>query len=159
MKKLALKLGSKIKLPSSLLDELSLLASLHDIGKVAISEAILNKKSKLTEKEWEIIKRHTVVGFNIAITSTQIAHVAKSILACHENWDGSGYPNGLKGDLIPINSRIVLIIDAYEVMTSGRIYKEPISKTDAIKELKRCAGTQFDPVLVDKFIEIISDNS
>jgi diguanylate cyclase (GGDEF)-like protein/PAS domain S-box-containing protein len=158
IKELALKLGRRVKLTSSQLDDLSILASLHDIGKVAIPEKILMKKGKLTEKEWEIIKRHPVVGFNIAIASTQIVHVAKSILACHEHWDGSGYPNGLKGESAPIASRIILIADAYEVMTSGRTYKKPISKDEAIEELKRCAGTQFDPILVNKFIEIISGN-
>jgi len=155
IKELALKLGRQVKLTSSQLDDLLLLASLHDIGKVAIPEKILMKKGKLTEKEREIIKRHPVVGFNIAIASTQIAHIAKSILACHENWDGSGYPNGLKGESIPINSRIVFIADAYEVMTSGRIYKEPVGKNDAIDELKRCSGTQFDPKIVKEFVEIL----
>ena len=88
----------------------------------------------------------------------QIAHIAKPILSCHENWDGSGYPLKLKGESIPIISRIVLIADAYDVMTNKRPYNEPISKYDAIKELKRCAGSQFDPVLVDKFIEILPNS-
>ena len=153
---LAIKLGKSINLHSSQLDELSLLASLHDIGKVAIPETILAKEGKLTKKEWEVIKRHPEIGFNIASSSPQIAHIAKAILSCHENWDGSGYPLGIAGESIPIISRIILISDAYDVMTRGRIYKEPMSKDDAIKELKRCAGSQFDPVLVDKFIEIIS---
>ncbi len=152
----ALKLGKSARLSSHQLDELSLLASLHDIGKVAIPEKILLKKGKLTEKEWSTIKRHPEIGFNIAQSSPQIAHIAKSILSCHENFDGSGYPMGLKGHAIPAISRIILIVDAYDVMTSGRAYKPAMSKEDAIKELKRCAGTQFDPELVDKFIEIIS---
>jgi diguanylate cyclase (GGDEF)-like protein/PAS domain S-box-containing protein len=155
---LAIKLGKSVKLPSSQLDELSLLASLHDIGKVAIPETILLKKGALTEKEWSVIKRHPEIGFNIAHASPQISHIAKSILSCHENWDGSGYPLKIKGESIPVISRIILIADAYDVMTSGRIYKKAMSKNDAIKELKRCAGTQFDPVLVDKFIEIISNS-
>ncbi|MHB1443324.1 MAG: bifunctional diguanylate cyclase/phosphohydrolase [Candidatus Humimicrobiaceae bacterium] len=152
---LALKLGRSIGLHSSQIDELSLLASLHDIGKVAIPEKILMKKSKLSENEWEIIKRHPEIGFNIAQASPQIAHIAKSILACHEHWDGSGYSMGLKGDSIPITSRIILIVNAYDVMTSGRIYKNSIGKTEAIEELKRCAGTQFDPILVNKFLELL----
>jgi len=153
----AIKLGESIKLPVNQLDELSLLASLHDIGKVAIPETILLKEGKLTEKEWAVIKRHPEIGFNIAQSSPQIIHIAKFILACHENWDGSGYPNGLAGESIPIVSRVISIADAYDVMTSERIYKKAMSKPEAIEELKRCAGTQFDPVLVNKFIEIISN--
>jgi len=153
---LAIKLGKSIKLPANQLDEISLLASLHDIGKVAIPETILLKEGKLTEKEWPVIKRHPEIGFNIANASPQIAHIAKSILSCHENWDGSGYPLKIKGASIPIISRIILITDAYDVMTSGRTYKKAVTKKEAIKELERCSGTQFDPVLVEKFIEIIS---
>jgi len=153
----AIKLGKSIKLHPNQLDELSLLASLHDIGKVAIPEAILLKEGKLTEKEWEVIKRHPEIGFNIAQSSPQIVHIASFILACHENWDGSGYPKGLKGESIPIVSRIMLIADAYDVMTSKRSYKKAMSKDEAIEEFKRCAGTQFDPVLVEKFIEILSN--
>jgi len=153
----AIKLGKSIKLHPHQLDELSLLASLHDIGKVSIPETILLKEGKLTEKEWAVIKRHPEIGFNIAQSSPQIVHIAKFILACHENWDGSGYPKGLKREAIPIVSRIMFIVDAYDVMTNKRIYKKAMSKDDAIKELRRCAGTQFDPVLVEKFIEVISD--
>ena len=152
----AIKLGRKAKLDSKKLDELSLLATLHDIGKVAIPETILLKKGSLTEKEWEVIKSHPEIGFNIASSSPQIAHIAQAILCCHENWDGSGYLQKLKGNMIPIISRIVLIVDAYDVMTNKRAYKAAISKEDAIKELKRCAGTQFDPKLVEKFVGIIS---
>jgi HD-GYP domain-containing protein (c-di-GMP phosphodiesterase class II) len=153
----AIKLGKSIKLHSNQLGELSLLASLHDIGKVAISETILLKEGKLTEKEWAVIKRHPEIGFNIAQSSPQIIHIAKFILACHENWDGSGYPQGLAGESIPIVSRIIFIADAHDVMTSERIYKKAMSETEAIEELKRCAGTQFDPVLINNFIEIISN--
>jgi diguanylate cyclase (GGDEF)-like protein/PAS domain S-box-containing protein len=157
LKDSAIKLGKSIKLASSQLDELSLLASLHDIGKVSIPEKILLKEGKLTEKEWEVIKRHPEIGFNIARSSPQIVHIAKFILACHENWDGSGYPQGLTGESIPIVSRIMLICDAYDVMTSKRLYKKTMSKEASLKEIKRCSGTQFDPVLVDKFIEILSN--
>ena len=157
MHDLSIKLGKSINLPSSQLDELSLLASLHDIGKVGIPETILLKEGGLTEKEWEVIKKHPEIGFNIAHSSPQISHIANAVLSCHENWDGSGYPTRLAGDSIPIISSIILIVDAYDVMTNKRPYKEAISKQDAIKELKRCAGSQFDPVLVDKFISIITE--
>ena len=157
MQELARKLGKSARLSVSQLDELSLLASLHDIGKVAIPEKILLKKGKLTDKEWDIIKRHPEIGFNIAQSSPQISHIAKAILCCHENWDGSGYPAGLKGESIPIISRIILIVDAYDVMANGRVYEDAISSVDAIGEIKRCAGTQFDPTLVDAFIKILAD--
>lgn len=157
VRELAVKLGKAARLQTNQLDEISLLASLHDIGKVAIPEETLMKVGKLTEKEWENIKRHPEIGYNIAQSSPQISHVAKYILACHENWDGSGYPQGLKEESIPLISRIIFIADSYDVMTTGRKYKKPMAKEEAIKELERCAGTQFDPVLVDKFIQIVSD--
>ncbi|MEI7615158.1 MAG: PAS domain S-box protein, partial [Actinomycetota bacterium] len=157
MHDLALKLGKSIGLPSSLLDELTLLVSLHDIGKVAIPEKILSKKTRLSEKEWKVIKNHPEIGFNIARSSPQIAHIANSILACHEHWDGGGYPLGIRGELIPVTARIILIVDAFDVMISGRSYKKPMSMEDAIDELRRCSGTQFDPSLVKNFIEILSD--
>jgi diguanylate cyclase (GGDEF)-like protein/PAS domain S-box-containing protein len=151
----ALQLGKAVKLPSNQMDEIYLLASLHDIGKVAIPEKILLKKGKLTEKEWAIVKRHPSIGFNIAQSSPQIIHIANLILACHENWDGTGYPQGLKGEEIPIVSRIMFICDSYDVMTSARKYKKPIARDDAIMELKKCSGKQFDPALVKKFIELV----
>jgi len=153
----AIKLGKLIKLHPHQLDELSLLATLHDIGKVAIPETILLKEGKPTQEEWAVIKRHPEIGFNIAQSSPQINHIARFILSCHENWDGSGYPKGLKEESIPILSRIIFIADAYDVMTSNRIYRKAMAKNEAIKELKKCAGTQFDPGLVKKFIEIIKD--
>jgi len=159
IKELAIKLGKYIKLSSNQLDELSLLAALHDIGKVAIPEAILRKKSRLTNKEWEIVKRHPEIGFNVVQSSSQIAHVANAVLSCHEHWDGSGYPRGLKGESIPVTSRIILIADAFEVMTNGRTYEKPLSSREVIQELKTCAGTQFDPFLTERFIEVITDNT
>ncbi|MDZ7838710.1 MAG: diguanylate cyclase [Actinomycetota bacterium] len=156
LKNIALKIGKLVKLHPEQLDDLSLLASLHDIGKVAIPESILNKRDELTEKEWAIIKRHPEIGFNIVSSSPRIAHISTYILSCHEKWDGSGYPQGLKGEDIPIISRITFIADAYDAMTHKRPYKEAMSKNEAIKELRRYSGTQFDPVLVEKLIQVIS---
>jgi len=157
LKELSIKLGKKVKLHLHQLDELSLLASLHDIGKVAVPETILLKEGKLNGNEWEVIKRHSETGFNIAQSSPQIAHIAKYILSCHENWDGSGYPTGLAREEIPLLSRIVAIADSYDVMISKRTYKDAKSKEDAVKELKGCAGTQFDPALIEKFIEVLAE--
>ena len=157
LKELSIKLGKKVKLHLHQLDELSLLASLHDIGKVAVPETILLKEGALSENECEVMRRHPTTGFNIAQSSPQIAHIAKYILSCHENWDGSGYPTGLAREEIPLLSRIVAIADSYDVMISKRTYKDAKSKEDAVKELKGCAGTQFDPALIEKFIEVLAE--
>ncbi len=153
LQKMAKKMGKIIGLPAYKVAELLLLCTLHDIGKIAIPEKVLNKKAKLSPKEWEIIRRHPEIGYNIAKASPQISHIAKAILAHHEWWDGTGYPKGLKGEGIPENSRILAIIDAYDVMVHGRIYKEPLSKQAAIQELEKFSGIQFDPSLVNVFVE------
>ncbi|MDD3818711.1 MAG: diguanylate cyclase [Actinomycetota bacterium] len=158
MRELALKLGNILELSEDKLNELSLLASLHDIGKIAISNDILMKKGKLTKKEWEMMKKHTEVGYNICNSSPQLAIIADAVLSHHEWWDGSGYPQGLKGEEIPLTARIISIADAYEVMTHDRAYKKAISKSEAINELKRCSGTQFDPNLIEIFINIVENN-
>jgi len=119
---------------------------------VAIPDKILSKKGKLNSREWKIIKRHPEIGYKIAESTPQIAPIAEDILAHHERWDGTGYPQGLKERDIPINACIAAIVDAYDVMITGRPYKEPISEREAIEELKRCSGTQFHPILVEKFI-------
>lgn len=152
LKRLILKLGTTINLPQNKLDELVLLSALHDIGKVVIPDKILMKKGKLTAREWKIIKRHPEIGYKIAESTPQIAPIAEDILAHHEWWDRSGYPQGLKGEDIPINSCITAIVDAYDVMITGRPYKEPISEKEAKEELKRCSGIQFNPILVEKFV-------
>ena len=153
---LALHLADGIKLSIFQKNKLSLLATLHDIGKISISEEILNKSDDLTEKEWEILKQHPENGYKIASSSAEFAVVAEEILSHHERWDGSGYPKGLKGNKIPLLSRIISIIDAYDVMTHERPYSPAISKEEALKEIKNCAGSQFDPELASKFIEIIN---
>ncbi|MGM0366377.1 MAG: diguanylate cyclase [Actinomycetota bacterium] len=152
----ALKLGKALNLSKDRLNELTLLAGLHDIGKVDIPETTLQKKSKLTKDEWEIVKKHPKIGYNIAQSLPQLAHIAEAILHHHEWWDGSGYPQGSKGKDIPLISRIISLADAYDVMRSGRPYKPAIDKKEAIRELKKCSGTQFEPRLVEKFIEILN---
>jgi len=158
VKEMALKLAKALKLSKSEIEELSLLATIYDIGKVAILDIILNKKENLTQREWETIKRHPEIGYRIAIASHQLSSIAEYILTSHERWDGTGYPQGLKGEDIPILSRIIAIVDAYKAMIAGRPYKKAISKKKAIKELDKCSGTQFDPKLVKKFIKILKYN-
>ena len=152
---LALQLGKSLNLPDNTLAELSLLSTLHDIGKVAIPEEILLKQEKLSKSEWKLIKKHPEIGSNIARSSPHLAHIANAILAHHERWDGSGYPQGLKGDEIPITSRILALVDAYDAMISGRPYKSKMNKEEVIEEIKRCSGNQFDPDMVEKFLSII----
>ncbi|MDV3427761.1 MAG: diguanylate cyclase [Bacillota bacterium] len=151
------KFGYKLKLPMNQMDDLKMLAVLHDIGKLAIPDSILLKPGKLTPKEWEIMKTHTNKGYDIASSSYEISTIARAILCHHEKWDGTGYPEGLKGEEIPILDRIMSIIDAYDVMTHDRPYHKAISETQAVNELLSCSGTQFDPNLVPEFIEIICD--
>jgi diguanylate cyclase (GGDEF)-like protein len=129
------------------------LGMLHDIGKIAISQNIINKPGQLSKSEWKEIKRHPEIGYNILKSANEMVDLAEYVLAHHENWDGTGYPKGLKGEEIPIQARIVKIIDAYDAMTNERVYKEVLSKENAIKELEINAGTQFDPNLVSIFIE------
>lgn len=157
LKNLAVEIGRKINLPANMLDDLKLLASLHDIGKLAISDAILSKKAKLSKKEWEIIKKHPETGYQIAKSSPQLAHIAEYILYHHEWWDGNGYPSGIKGEEIPLMSRLLSLVDAYDVMTEGRLYKPPFTVAQSIEEIKKFSGRQFDPELADIFIKIIED--
>ncbi len=154
MENIALKIGEKIGLPDSELHRLSLLINLHDIGKINIPEEMLFKKSALTEEEWEIMEKHSETGYRIARAAEEFAHVAEDILAHHEHWDGSGYPQGLKGEAIPLLARIAAVADAYETMKNGRPYKKAMTPEAIASEFKRCAGTQFDPRLVEIFFEL-----
>jgi diguanylate cyclase (GGDEF)-like protein/PAS domain S-box-containing protein len=155
MRSLSLKMGKELQFSEDKLDELSLLSSLHDIGKIAISDNIILSPFKLTDEEHELMKKHTEIGFRIANSNSELVSIAKGILSHHERWDGKGYPMGLKGKKIPIASRIISIIDAYDAMTNDRPYRKAQSKEFAIKELLKYAGKQFDPVLVKQFINIL----
>lgn len=147
-------IGKRLDMKKHELNLLEAIASLHDIGKIAIDEAILNKPGKLTETEWNAIKKHPEIGYRIISTAPEYAEIAEDILSHHEHYNGKGYPRGLKGEDIPIRARIVAIADAYDAMISKRTYKEPMSHADALAEIIRCKGTQFDPNFVDIFIDL-----
>ncbi len=159
MQEMSHDISEKLGLPESERSRLYLLISLHDIGKINISEEILTKKGSLTKEEWEIIKKHPEIGYRIARSTEEFAHVADDILCHHEKWDGTGYPRGISGKEIPLLAKVTAIVDAYEVMSNGRPYKRPLSKEEIIEEFKDCAGKQFDPELVELFLEILEEKN
>lgn len=158
MKELSILLGTKLDLLQVELDELSLLATLHDIGKVSVDSKILSKPGKLTPDEWIEIKKHPEVGYRIAKSSPELSSIADFILCHHERWDGNGYPQGLKGEDIPLLSRIIAIVDSFDAMTQDRPYRTKMTKEQALEEIRRNAGTQFDPLLAQLFIELMTDD-
>jgi HD-GYP domain-containing protein (c-di-GMP phosphodiesterase class II) len=130
-------------------------ALLHDVGKVRVPNEIINKPGKLTDEEFEIIKRHTIEGEQMLLrVGGLLGEIGKIVRACHERWDGTGYPDGLAGEDIPIIARIVCCCDAFNAMTSDRSYRKALPLEVAIEELERTRGTQFDPAVVDALIEI-----
>lgn len=156
-KEMAIKLGRALNLTDSDLGKLALLAVLHDIGKIAIPHSILLKPGKLTDEEWEVMKSHTEKGYRIASASPELESIAEYILHHHERWDGKGYPSGLKGEEIPLLSRIITVVDSHDVMIHDRPYHKAMSEEAAQEELLRCSGTQFDPHLVTVFLEVINN--
>jgi diguanylate cyclase (GGDEF)-like protein/PAS domain S-box-containing protein len=157
LKSVALDAGRAAGLPDDKLDELSLLAMLHDIGKIAISDQILGKPGRLLPEEWEAMQSHLEIGYRIVESTPELAHIGEALLAHHEWWDGTGYPKRLNGAQIPLISRILAIVDAYDVMTHDRPYRVAVSRDEAINELRQCAGTQFDPQLVDLFVKAVAE--
>jgi diguanylate cyclase (GGDEF)-like protein/PAS domain S-box-containing protein len=157
MKKIAIMFGEALKLPDSKLDDLSLLASLHDIGKIAIPDNIVLKPGKLSNEEWKTMRKHSEIGYRIAQSTAELAPIAKGILHHHERWDGTGYPYGLSKDKIPLISKIISIVDTYDAITSERPYKIALSKELSLEEIKRCSCSQFDQKLVDVFVDVIEE--
>lgn len=146
-------LGKAFGLSERSCTELRMVGLLHDIGKIAIAENILNKEGRLTTSEWQEMKRHAEIGFRILNSVEDMQGLAPYVLAHHEKYDGSGYPKGLQGENIPLQSRIIAIADAFDAMTSQRTYRSMVSAQDAAKEIKRCEGSQFDPEISKLFIE------
>lgn len=151
--KLSRRIGEVLNLDQELLREIQMVGLLHDIGKIAIDNALLNKPDKLTPFEYETVKKHTEIGYHILKSADAYSSISDYVLAHHERWDGTGYPRGLKGKKIPLVARIIMIADAYEAMTAERLYRDTMSKEEALLELKRCAGTQFDPAIIQALFE------
>jgi diguanylate cyclase (GGDEF)-like protein len=152
---LAGELATQMKLPDTEIKQIQLAAELHDIGKVAIPETILNKPGPLDPEEWEFIHRHTLIGERIVTAAPSLAHTAKLVRSHHERYDGHGYPDRLKGEEIPFGAAIIAVCDAFGAMTKQRPYSDAISVKDAIAELQRCSGTHFHPDIVRTFCELI----
>jgi diguanylate cyclase (GGDEF)-like protein len=152
---LAEAVGLRLGLPEHRLHRLRQTAELHDVGKMAIPDEVLNKPAPLTEDEWRLIREHTIVGERIVSAAPALGEVAKLVRATHESFDGSGYPDGLAGEDIPLEARIVNAADAYCAMTRKRPYRQAMSVEGAINELSRCAGSQFDPAVADAVIAAV----
>ncbi len=146
-------IGEALQLPNYEIEELRSVGLLHDIGKIAIDESILNKPGKLTDEEWVQMKRHTEIGYRILLKANDLPDMANYVLYHHERWDGKGYPKGLKDHEIPFVSRIIAIADSYDAMTSERSYRSALPEDVVLDELRKNAGIQFDPELVNVFIE------
>lgn len=150
-----LKIGKALNFTKSQLKQLLLVAQLHDIGKIGIPEKILLKPGKLDEVEFEIMKTHSDKGYRLALLLPELSHIAREILTHHERWDGKGYPLGLKGEEIPLNARIIGVVDAFDAITNDRPYQKGKSKEEALEELKKHSGRQFDPHIVEIFCKVI----
>lgn len=158
MAALSKKLGKAVGFSEDNLVSLELVSALHDIGKISIDQRILDKPGKLNEKEWAEIRKHPDVGYRIALTVPELSHIAEYILCHHERWDGKGYPQGLAAEDIPIVSRILTLVDSYDAMTHDRSYRKAMSNEEAIIEIQKNMGTQFDPELAKIFVEQVLPN-
>jgi two-component system, cell cycle response regulator len=153
---LAMRIGRALGLSGVELDGLARAAHLHDVGKVAVPDAILQKPGHLDAAEWDLMRQHTIAGERILNAAPALRHVARLVRSSHERFDGAGYPDGLAGQDIPLGARIIAACDAYHSMTSRRIYGDVVSSAEALAELRRCAGRQFDPRVVDQICALFA---
>ncbi|MGE4415207.1 MAG: PocR ligand-binding domain-containing protein [Bacteroidales bacterium] len=153
-------IASKMNMGKDAVSKMKIAGLIHDIGKIGVDERILNKPGSLTVEERGYIERHPEIGWRLLSSTDEFSELAKYVLSHHENWDGTGYPNGIKGEAIPLEARIISVADAYDAMTSERSYRKMMSRDEAVKELKRCSGTQFDPEIVDVFVnQVLSEEN
>ena len=152
---LAREVGRELGMRPEALDEVARAAELHDVGKMAIPDAILEKSGPLDDAEWTFMRRHTIIGERILLAAPALRSAARLVRASHERWDGLGYPDGLAGDAIPLGARVVAACDAYHAMTTKRPHRPSRSSSEALAELYRCAGTQFDREVVDAFARVL----
>ncbi len=155
---LAVVAARTFSLPAEEVEQIRQAAELHDVGKVAIPDAILDKPAALDESEWAFIRRHTLIGERIIAAAPALRHVAALVRSSHENFDGSGYPDRLAGQEIPLGSRIIAVCDALDAMTTDRLYRKAMDQTAAMSELRRCAGSQFDPDVVERVCEALDSH-
>ncbi|CAN5346872.1 response regulator [soil metagenome] len=154
----SLRLGYELGLEKEAMSNLELGALLHDIGKIGVPDAILRKPAKLNDEEWKKMKLHPLHGQKILRNIQFLEGAAKIVSQHHEQWDGSGYPYGLRGETIDIGARIFAVVDAFDAMVSDRVYRKGRPYQDALEEIERCAGTQFDPIIVEAFKRIPPDD-
>ncbi len=156
---IALGIGRELSLPADVLEEISIAALLHDIGKIGVPEDILNKPGRLTEEEYAVIRRHAEIGHNTLAVVKPLAKIAAYILAHHERFDGSGYPHGRRGEEIPLAARILCVADVYEAITADRIYRPAMSVPEAERIMREGRGSMFDPAVLDAFLAHVGRRS
>ena len=154
----SLRLGYELNLDKETLRDLELGALLHDIGKIGVPDAVLRKPAKLNEDEWNKMKLHPIHGQKILRNIPFLEGAARIVAQHHEKWDGTGYPVGLRGEDVDIGARIFSVVDAFDAMVSDRVYRKGCSYEDALAELERCSGTQFDPLVVEAFKNVPAED-
>jgi two-component system cell cycle response regulator len=153
---LALATGRELGMGPEELDEVARAAELHDLGKIAVPDTILDKPGPLTEAEWGFMRRHTIVAERILLAAPALRPVARLVRSSHERWDGTGYPDALAGEQIPLGARVVAVCDAFDAMVSERPHRPAMTEDEALAELRACANSQFDAAVVEAFAGIVA---